>query len=722
MSPRGGGTGGKRRKRKAGPKRRSFLWRWRRLLFLLGLLFVAGVAGLIFALAQIDLPPERVQAQTSFVCAADVSDGCNADNAMATFVGEQDRVNVKLADVPQVLVNAVLDAEDKDFFSHGGVDPVGVLRALWEDLRGSQSTQGGSTITQQYVKNAYLTDERTITRKVKEAVLSIKLEKELTKQQILERYLNIVYFGRGAYGVGAAARTYFGHDLSQVTLPEAAYLAGLIRSPETADYTTAPKEAQFRRHSVLQAMFADGKITKAEFDAADAAPWTVVPRTTREGLGPVKGAEYGTEYFVEYVRQQLHDLGFSDADIYGGGLKVYTTLDYEAQQQAWTAVTSTLDSPDDPSAALVALDPDGNVKAMIGGNDFASNQVNYALGAEGGGSGRQAGSAFKPFVLAAAVKQGISLQSLFNAPSRIVIPHGDGGNDWHVDNAEPSDGVLNLVDATRESSNTVFAQLMVKVGPANVIPLAHAMGIESSLPEVNALVLGSADVSPLEMASAYDTFAHRGTHVAPRVITRVERADGSVIDYKPVQTQPLTPEQSDLVTYALRQVVIDGTGVGANYGVEAAGKTGTTNDNRDAWFVGFLPNGYTTAVWMGYDNPPGQPTRYMKSVHGIEVFGGTFPATIWRKFMSAASTGRAGSFVNPGAFPGKALNPDLVATPESSSTTSTVAASDSSSSSSSAPPESTSTTTLPPDTTTTTEPPTTTTEPRSTTTVGHLPN
>jgi penicillin-binding protein 1A len=697
------------RARKTSGKQRSIFWRWRRLLFLLGLLTVAGFAGLFFALAQIDLPPERVEAQTSFVCAADVEQGCNADNSMAKLVGEQDRVNVALAQVPQVMIDAVLSAEDKDFFSHGGVDPVGVVRALWADLRNEGSRQGGSTITQQYVKKAYLSDERTFTRKVKEAVLAIKLEQELTKEQILERYLNIVYFGRGAYGIGAAARTWFGHDLSQVTLPEAAYLAGLIRSPETADVASAPKEAEFRRHSVLQAMLDNRTITDAQYAEADKAPFGALPRTVRQGLGTVKGAEYGTEYFVEYVRLQLREAGFTDAEIYGGALRIYTTLDYDAQKTAWDSVTSTLDEPDDPAAALVAIDADGNVKAMIGGRNFAENQVNYALGAEGGGSGRQPGSAFKPFVLAAAVKQGISLQSLFNAPSQIIIPRANAGRDWKVNNAEPSDGVLNLVDATRESSNTVFAQLMVKVGPANVVPLAKQMGInKSELPEVNALVLGAGDVSPLEMASAYSTFAHRGTHIPPRVITRVERADGSVITFNPPQTQPLTEQQADLVNYALRQVVLGGTGVGANYGVEAAGKTGTTDDNRDAWFVGFLPNGYTTAVWVGYDNQPGEPTRYMRSVHGITVYGGTFPATIWRKYMSNAATGPAGAFSNPGGFPGKVLNPELTAVTstsvaESTTTSSTATTVPGSSTTTSSTPEST--TTVPDSTTTTTTAP-----------------
>jgi penicillin-binding protein 1A len=237
------------------------------------------------------------------------------------------------------------------------------------------------------------------------------------------------------------------------------------------------------------------------------------------------------------------------------------------------------------------------------------------------------------------------------------------------------------------------------------------MGItKSELPEVNALVLGAGDVSPLEMASGYSTLAHRGTHIPPRVITRVERADGSVITFNPPQTQPLTEQQADLVTYALRQVVLGGTGVGANYGVDAAGKTGTTDDNRDAWFIGYLPNGYTTAVWVGYDNQPGQPTRYMKSVHGITVYGGTFPATIWRRYMSTVGTGPAAAFVNPGGFPGKVLNPELTA----ATSTSVVEESTTTSSTATTVPGSTTTSTGPPESTTTVPSPPTTVPPPTT--------
>jgi penicillin-binding protein 1A len=684
------------------------------------------VAGAGYSLAQIELPPERIQAQTSFICAADVTTNCNDSNAIASLHGEQDRVNVTLDQVPQVMVDAVLAAEDRTFFDHGGVDPWGTARALWADLRNQGSTQGGSTITQQYVKNVYLTSERSLSRKIKEAVLSIKVEQELTKQQILERYLNTVYFGRGAYGIGAAVRTYFGHDLSKITLPEAAYLAGLIRSPETADGAkpTQVNEATVRRRSVLQAMLETKKINQAQFDAADKTPFTpgqegdptatiLIRPPDQKGFGPVKRADIGTEYFRDYVVQQLKQHGFDEARLFGGGLRVYTTIDLNMQQQAFDSVTSTLTSPDDPLAALISLDPNGQIKAMIGGKDHASDENNYAVPGLGG-SGRHAGSSFKPYVLATAVKEGISLQSQFDSPSQIVIPKADSGHAWTVNNAEPSSGILNLLDATKVSSNTVFAQLMIKVGYQNVIPVAYDMGISrtANLPEVNSLVLGTGEVFPLDQASGYSTFAHRGTHIQPTGIIKVEEPDGNghykTTTFDQPQTQPLTKQQSDLVTFALQGVVHGGTGTGAYFGKPVAGKTGTTEDNKDAWFVGFTPNGYTTAVWMGYRNGANDVPRNMTSVHGRVVFGGTFPATIWHKYMQAITDGMdVGNFVNPTSFPGKVLNADLTTT---SSTDTTLP-----SSSTTTPADSSSTTE-------TTKPEKSTTTTESTTTTTALPN
>jgi len=655
-------------------KRKSLFWRWRRAFFLLGLLFVAGIAGVGYVVAHVELPPERIQAQTSVICGADVAANCTADTAIATMHGEQDRQNVRLDQVPQVMIDAVLAAEDRNYFNHAAIDPVGTLRALWADLRNEGSTQGGSTITQQYVKTAYLSSERTLSRKLKEAVLSIKVEQQFTKQEILERYLNAVYFGRGAYGVGAAVRTYFGHDLSKVTLPEAAYLAGLIRSPGTADGANPNQvqEAQFRRHSVLDGMVEMKKITLEQEQQADAVGFsvltaenptgTILPPQETQGIDYLKGADVGSQYFVEYVKQQLNQRGFTDAEIFGGGLKVYTTLDLGMQAQAWDAVTSTLDRPDDPSASLVSLDPDNHVKAMIGGRDFATDKVNRAVPG-GGGSGRQAGSSMKPFALSAAVQQGISLKSLFNAPSRITIPKANAGKDWNVNNAEPSSGVLNLIDATKESSNTVFAQLMVKVQPDNVVPVAQSMGITTPLDPVMSLVLGTEEVFPIDMASGYSTWAHRGEHITPTAITKVERPDGTVVTFEQPRAQVLTQDQSDLVTYCLQQVVHGGTGSGAYFGKDIAGKTGTTEDNTDAWFVGFTPNGYTTSVWMGYDNAPGEEPKFMNRVHGRVVFGGTFPATIWHKYMEGITDGMdVGTFSDPKSYPGKVLNSNLATT------------------------------------------------------------
>ena len=679
--------------------KRNVLWRSRRPLFLAGLLFVAAIAGVGYSLAQIELPPERIQAQTSFICAANVTSHCDDSNAIASLHGEQDRVNVTFDQVPQVVIDSVLAAEDRTFFDHGGVDPWGTIRALWADLRNEGNTQGGSTITQQYVKNVYLSSERTFTRKIKEAVLSIKLEQEFTKEQILERYLNTVYFGRGAYGIGAAVRAYFGHDLNKTTLPEAAYLAGLIRAPETADAAN-PKQldaALARRHSVLQNLVEMQKIDPTQAEMADQTPFvvgqTIMPRASdRQGFGPVQRADIGTEYFRDYVVQQLKQHGFSEAELFGGGLRVYTTLDLDKQQQAWDAVTSTLDRPDDPLAALVSLDPDNHIVALVGGRDYSTDQGNYAVPGSGG-SGRHAGSSFKPYVLAAAVKQGISLRSQFESPSEITLPKADAGRDWRVHNAEASSGVLDVIEATKESSNTVFAQLMLKVKPQNVIPLAKDMGIESPLPEVNSLVLGTGEVFPLEMASGYSTFAHRGTHIRPTAIIKVERPDGTVIPFDQPHSSPLTKQQSDLVTYCLQGVVHGGTGTGAYFGKPIAGKTGTTEDNKDAWFVGFTPNGYTTAVWMGYRNGPGDPERTMTNVHGRVVFGGTFPATIWHKYMDAITNGTdVGDFVDPSSFPGKVLNPDLTTTTSSSETTTT----SSSTTTSSVPGPSTTVTTAPP--------------------------
>jgi penicillin-binding protein 1A len=701
-------------------------------MFMAGLLAVATFGGVAAVVFNVDLPPEEALLQTSFVCAADVTEACGPDNAIATFSAEEDRTNVGLDEVPAVLEEAVLATEDRDFYEHGGLDPVGIGRALYNDLRGRGVQQGGSTITQQYVKNVYLTSERSIGRKLKEAVLSVKLERELEKDEILERYLNTIYFGRGAYGVAAASRAYYDRDVRDIGLLEASYLAGLIRSPGGADALQHPEEAARRRATVLTAMADEGYITGAEEAMVDGSPieTDVVEPRNRTGLGTVEGEAIGTKFFVEAVRRQVAET-YGEDTLYGGGLRIYTTLDLGMQQAAWDAVTSTLDEAGDPDAALVAVDESGQVKAMVGGRDFEEDELNLALGKtafglDWGGTGRGAGSSFKPFVLAEAIRQDISLNSMFNAPGSMTFPGVPGaevGKDWEVENYGGTEqGVLDIVDATRVSSNTAYAQLMLEVGPQSVVNLVGQLGVAAELPPVPALVLGSGDVSPLDMAVGYSTFANRGVHNDPVMIARVEQVDEEgevlVLDQAvPAGEQVLTEEQADLVTYCLEGVIEDGTGTAASIGRPAAGKTGTTQDNKDAWFVGYTPE-LTAAVWMGYADPLPDgtvPTMNASSSvsqrHGLNgVTGGSLPAEVWRKFMTATTEGTdPGSFQRPTTFPGRILNERL----ESPSTTQATSptSSTTSSTTTSTTVEETTTTSTSTSTTSTTAPTTTTTQP-----------
>ncbi len=634
----------------AGSARARRAGQWlRRVVFGVALIAVAAASGLVYVMWQIPLPSgEPPLLQTSYMCAADVSGDCNLENSMAQLTGGVDRVSVDYEQVPTVFLLALLATEDRQFFEHAGVDPVAVARALVADLRNEPLRQGGSTITQQYVKNAYLSSERSWERKLREAVLAIKLERELPKQEILERYLNTIYWGRGAYGIQAASQAYFGVDVEQLGLAESAYLAGIIRAPEAADASLSPDDPRFedqraaataRRSTVLGAMVDLDWITDAERDEVEAGGWDyVVPRTDQTNYGRVAAAEAGTEYFVDFTRRWLVDNGyFTDAQIYGGGLRIYTTLNLDYQRAAANAISSTLDRPDDPQAALVALDNDGGIAAMQGGFDFANDQVNLAAGTFGGGSGRQPGSSFKAITLATALQEGVPLSRTYQSPGRMTLPIPGGGT-WNVGNyADGGLGTLNLAEATRISSNTAYAQLVLDVGASDVASMANRMGIAAEVPEVPAITLGAADVSVLDMTTAFSVFSQRGELVGPWPVRKVTDASGTVLWEAPLERQRvLDPAVADTMNWVLRQVVESGTGTAASgVGQVVAGKTGTAENFRDAWFIGYTCR-LTAGVWVGYAGPE---TRYMSSVHGIQVVGGTFPAQIWRKFMLEALPG-----------------------------------------------------------------------------------
>jgi penicillin-binding protein 1A len=535
---------------------------------------------------------------------------------------DQNRTRVPLAEIPVDLRNAVIAVEDERFYEHQGVDPVGILRALWVDLRTRSAAQGGSTITQQYVVNAFVDREDTLTRKVKEAILAYRLENDHSKDEILEMYLNTIYFGHGAYSVETASQVYFGKAVGDLSLAECATLAGVIKSPGTYSPYLDPDASRGRRGLVLDKMLEQGYIDQNSHDEAAAAEIQLV------------GLEQGgttAPYFIEYVKSLLASEYGEDA-LYRGGLEVHTTLDLAMQAAAETAIAAALTEPDDPSAALVALEPEsGEIRAMVGGRDFSSQQYNVAVQGR-----RQPGSAFKPFVLVTALEQGIPSEETFECgPVTLQVP---GSGDWKVTGAYGGrTGSMRLREATVRSVNSVFAQLIVSVGADRVVETAQRMGITSDIMPVPAIALGGLDqgVSPLEMASGYGTLGAGGVHAEPRAVLSVSDPDGEVLfESQPASQEALEPAVAYLATDMLRGVISSGTGRAAAIGRDAAGKTGTTQEYRDAWFVGYTPQ-LSAAVWVGYPDEQ----REMKDVHGRRVTGGSFPAEIWAAFMRAALEG-----------------------------------------------------------------------------------
>jgi penicillin-binding protein 1A len=579
-------------------------------------------------------------AQTSFLYAA-------GGSLITPLHATEDRVVLRERQMSPDVRDAAVAIEDRRFYVHHGVDARAIARAAVVNVNEGAVVEGGSTITQQLVKNLYVGTAETFRRKMDEAALAWQLEDRLSKDEILTKYLNTVYLGEGAYGVQSAAQTYFSTDAADLTLAQSALLAGLIARPNHFDPFVHLESSYGRRNVVLRLMREQRMIGPAEFRAAVREP--IVLRRGEPEL------RYRYPYFVDYFKEWfLANPAFGPTRqdryklLFTGGLRITTTLEPRLQEAAESAVRSVLAYPADPDGAMTVIDPrTGFVKAMVGGkdpdywNDSDAGRVNLATGE--GGLGRQTGSAFKPYALVTALENGISPSTVFAAPSSIDIPL-DGGTVWHVTNAEGSGyGAMSLHSATVNSVNTVYAQLIDSLGPERVVETAERMGMRCCLkvaepheplsPYLSA-VLGTNESNTLEMASAYGTLATGGAHVRPVPVISVTDAQGKTLwQAQPDPKQVLEPEVASVATDILQDAVSYGTGRSAIIGRPQFGKTGTADTHTNAWFVGAVPQ-LTAAVWVGFHEGliPMEPPRTR-----ITVFGGTWPAQIWRIFMERAT-------------------------------------------------------------------------------------
>jgi penicillin-binding protein 1A len=576
--------------------------------------------------------------QNSFVYAADGS-------LLGSIPAEHNREPVALARMSVWLPRATVAIEDRRFWSHGGVDYVGIARAAWADVTAGKAVEGGSTITQQLVRGLYTGREKTFSRKIKEACLAIKLARKWPRTRILDEYLNTTYYGEHAYGVEAAAQTYFSRHASQLTLLQSALLAGLPQAPSVYDPFNDPKAALARRNEVLKAMLDNRVITARQYRSA--------VRSKSLGLKP--GNIYTRikqPYFFSYVTDQLID-AYGAGTVREGGLKVYTTIDPRLQRLANKAIRDILPYRTDPAAAIVSVQPGtGAIRAMTAVVRSSGNQFNLAAQ-----SARQAGSTFKTFVLASAVEQGMDPNSTYytSAPFTCdAAPWCDPAKPWQVHTYDDTyNGSESVTRATLQSDNTVYAQLTLDVGPRYVWQMAHRLGVQMTPDKpVASIGLGSLAVSPLDMAAAYATFPAMGIYAKPMAITKVVLPSGKVDTAsgwgKPQTKRALSQGVAWQVTDVLRQNAEYGTGAGSGDGVHPnAGKTGTTENHADAWFDGFTRQ-LSTVVWMGYQ----QGEIPMTDVHGQEVAGATFPVPIWHEYMAAALWKRPTlDFPAPDAYP-----------------------------------------------------------------------
>ena len=621
----------------------------------LGLVVPAAGATAFWAFFNLDLPgtiPEerniRPESRPTMVFDAD-------GNKIAEFREFELTVPIEPEDVPTSVERAVIAIEDRRFYEHRGVDPEGLVRAAVTNYQSNDVLQGGSTITQQYVKNTYTTGERTIGRKLREAILASRLERELSKDEILFRYLDTIYFGDGAYGVGAAAESYFHKPVSELNLSEAALLAGAIAAPARFGPRVNAEVAERRRRTVLEAMRDTDSITDDQYRRALAQHIWYAPFGEPQGPATVVYPPPGGDdpihpYFVDYVRRHLLAT-YGEDEVYRGGLRVETTLDPRLQVAAAQSVAETLDGTAPPlEMSLVSVEPTtGFVRAMIGGRDFAASQVNLALG---GDLGMQPGSSFKPFVLATSFTMGLDPDAEIDAPGTVSFPSCPDG--CEVNNADFADrGVIDLREATVKSVNTSYALLIERLGTKPVAELAASLGVTAIKPDGEygiSLALGAYEVSPLDMAAGYSVFANRGVRQVATPVVRIFDAEDRVIEDNTNRPgrEVLHEAVADTVTDVLTGVVAGGTGKAAEIGRPAAGKTGTAEDFRAAWFVGYTPQ-LSTSVWMGYSDSP----RPLLGIKGVgSVSGGTLPAATWADFMRVALDGQPPeAFPEPGPLP-----------------------------------------------------------------------
>jgi penicillin-binding protein 1A len=590
---------------------------------------LAGVAIAAYVYWPTDLPPVKALEEYAPSVGSRVYAG---DDEFITEFQAEKRIFVPLQQIPPTLRNAIIAVEDARFYSHFGVDLRGIARAAYANFRHGRVVEGGSTITQQLAKVLFLTPDRRFSRKVKEALLAFELEKRYSKDRLLELYLNQVYMGHGAFGVEAAARMYFGKSVQELSLPEAAMLAALPRSPGNYSPFERPELAQRRRAIVVSRLLEQGYISEAEAKATNRAPLGLVPSERRRGSG---------QYFLEYLQQSLEAKYGSDV-LYKSGLAIYTTLDLGLQRAAEDALRDGIQAvaqrqgarvaargkgapaapPVPPEGAVVVMEPaTGYVKALVGGADFSRTEFNRALHAH-----RQPGSAFKPFVYLAALEGGHEpTEVLDDSPVRYV----SAGKVWAPENYDGKfRGPVSLQQALEESINVPTIRLLEQIGVKAAIDAAQRAGIRSPLPHDLTLALGSGDVTLLELTAAYGTFANQGVHMEPLMVRYVTDAQGRLVEENiPQGQEAIDPGIANRLTAMLRGVVERGTAVAARVLERpVAGKTGTTNDFSNAWFVGYTPS-LVAGVWVGYDRP--------RSL-GNEETGARTALPIWVAIMRAA--------------------------------------------------------------------------------------